>query len=178
MGASIPFTTPLAATGKETGFRVLIADRNPRVRGLLARELSRDGLSASGAKNGDEVLRAVESGATDLLVLAEDLPDMGGLDVLRRVRRVTGLLPVVVIAYSAEAIPPYLEEKFVSYVRKGENLEALARAVTMMLKRRCAVETVSGDRAAEGSAPWVQAGASALSNLSGHSGGPGGQADL
>ena len=67
-----------------TTWRVLIADDDASIRSLLRELLSDEGYEIAEVKSGAEVLRAVPKVDPNLLILDLRLPDMDGIEVLRR----------------------------------------------------------------------------------------------
>lgn len=66
--------------------RILVADKNPRVRKLYARRLRTAGYSVSEAKSGREALELLRDMRFRLLVLDLDMPDSNGFGVLKTLR--------------------------------------------------------------------------------------------
>jgi CheY-like chemotaxis protein len=78
-------------------FTILIADRNPRVRDFLRRELISDGYQTKIAKDGREVLQVIDADEScELLILDLDMPHMSGLSVLETIQRRKPSLPVII----------------------------------------------------------------------------------
>ncbi|GAA1393058.1 response regulator transcription factor [Pseudonocardia kongjuensis] len=82
---------------------VLVVDDDERVRTLVSWQLEADGFAVVTAPDGAAALDRIASARPDLVVLDLSLPGVGGLDVLRRVRRddaATGgaALPVIVLS--------------------------------------------------------------------------------
>ena len=65
---------------------VLIIDDDPLIRKTLTSHLSRDDLEVHSAENGREALDEYEEKYPDLVVLDIKLPDMDGLEVLRKIK--------------------------------------------------------------------------------------------
>lgn len=82
-------------TGYEAA--VLIVDDQPVIRGLIAEVLQARGLTVWQASRGSEALELMESRPLGCLLLDLKLPDMGGLEVLRRYRAMNGTAPVIVM---------------------------------------------------------------------------------
>jgi two-component system, OmpR family, KDP operon response regulator KdpE len=78
------------------GDRVLVVDDEPSILRVVAANLRARGYEALTAASGGAALTAVEAQQPDCVVLDLGLPDVGGLEVLRRLRAWTAT-PVVVL---------------------------------------------------------------------------------
>lgn len=114
-------------------FTVILADRNRRIRELLAREFARAGFTVKDCGTGREAACLAASGA-DVLVADADLPDMDALSVLRLVRRVVPGLPALVHAHDAQEAGASLEEPLVFFVARADDPTVLVRAVRRVLE--------------------------------------------
>jgi type IV pilus assembly protein PilB len=85
--------------------RVLVVDDQPANLVLLKRILEPAGFEVSEARSGAEALAVAQETAPDLTLLDMHLPDMHGLDVLRRMRQTTWGAGLRVAAMSALATP-------------------------------------------------------------------------
>jgi DNA-binding NtrC family response regulator len=65
---------------------ILIIDDDETIRYFLKRDLEAEGFQVTTAENGAAGLRALEREATDLVLLDIRLPDLGGIQVLDRIR--------------------------------------------------------------------------------------------
>lgn len=84
--------------------RILIADDHASVRRGL-REILDDAFSVanfSEASNGDEVLSQLIGAQQDLLLLDINMPGRSGLEVLKDIRLIYPLLPVVMVSVQPE----------------------------------------------------------------------------
>jgi DNA-binding response OmpR family regulator len=79
--------------------RILVVDDDSVVRDLMGRYLVRDGFDVQTAADGSSALQAYRPGAFDLLLLDVMLPEVDGMEILRRVRQ---LDPVPVIVLTAK----------------------------------------------------------------------------
>ncbi|MEA2146423.1 MAG: hypothetical protein QOG59_2010, partial [Solirubrobacteraceae bacterium] len=70
-----------------TSPKVLVVDDEPAIGDVVCRYLRRAGYETAMAATGRDALRQAESGAPDLVVLDLMLPDIDGLEVMRRLRR-------------------------------------------------------------------------------------------
>jgi CheY-like chemotaxis protein len=89
--------------------RVLIADDDPAMRGLLESVLLRAGFEVETASDGTELLERLDAGARDsrvpqLIVSDICMPGLTGLDVLTRVRSHFPELPVLLITAFGDAL--------------------------------------------------------------------------
>jgi adenylate cyclase len=65
---------------------LLVVDDNPMNRDLLSRQLARAGYVVETAEGGQEALDVLQSRAFDLVLLDVIMPDIDGLEVLRRIK--------------------------------------------------------------------------------------------
>ncbi|HEX3699624.1 MAG TPA: response regulator [Phenylobacterium sp.] len=85
--------------------RILIVDDVADNRILLARRFSKRGVEIAEAESGKGALEAIEREAFDVVLLDVMMPDMNGLDVLRRIRanHSQAELPVIMVTGKAES---------------------------------------------------------------------------
>ncbi|MBB5789784.1 response regulator transcription factor [Jiangella mangrovi] len=79
--------------------RVVLVEDDNHVAGALAAVLTRQGYDTVRAEDGAAALRAVDAG-TDMVLLDLGLPDMDGIDLCRRIRRVSDVPVIMVTARS------------------------------------------------------------------------------
>ncbi len=82
---------------------ILVVDDEPGIRELLAQILADEGHNAHAVATGEAALAALAEELYDLVLLDLWLPGIGGLEVLRRLRRDGPPVPVVVISGHASA---------------------------------------------------------------------------
>ena len=85
--------------------RVLVVDDEPEIRAVLRAYLEHDGFEVAEAGTGAEALRralATDGTAPDVVLLDIGLPDLGGLDVLRTLRRSSDVYVLLVTARADE----------------------------------------------------------------------------
>ncbi|OFX29319.1 MAG: hypothetical protein A2Z07_09020, partial [Armatimonadetes bacterium RBG_16_67_12] len=85
--------------------RILVVDDQPANLALVRRILDPVGFDVSEARSGAEALAVAQEKSPDLILLDMHLPDMHGLDVLRRLRESARSGGVRVAAMSALATP-------------------------------------------------------------------------
>jgi DNA-binding response OmpR family regulator len=118
------------------GRTILVVDDEPRIREILEAYLRRDGYEPVLAGTGQEALDLARRHAPALVLLDIGLPDLDGLEVLRRLRG-AGDVPVILVTARAEEIDRLvgLQVGADDYVTKPFSpREAVAR-VTAVLRR-------------------------------------------
>ncbi|HNR12609.1 MAG TPA: response regulator [Thermodesulfobacteriota bacterium] len=116
-------------------FTILIADRNPRIREFLQRELSEEGYFTKLANDGREVLRMLRSTPPDLLILDTDIPYLDGENILKRLQDDCPAIPVVVHAFSsAEISDSSAKYPFAFIEKQGTNIDRLKSVVAQVLE--------------------------------------------
>jgi two-component system, OmpR family, response regulator MprA len=82
---------------------ILVVDDDPKIRGVLGRGLRLEGYEVQLAADGEEALQQARAQLPDLVVLDVMLPGMDGLEVCRRLRRVTTAPVLMLTARDAVA---------------------------------------------------------------------------
>ena len=77
--------------------RVLVVDDEKLLRDLVREQLSRRGLEASAATNGQEALTALRDADYDVVLLDMHMPGLTGLETLRRIRQMEDAPEIVVL---------------------------------------------------------------------------------
>ena len=115
----------------KNNFTLLIADRNPRVRKFLQREMTAAGYRVRLADTGREVLKqAFQVEPLDLIILDPDLPDADEAHVLEHLLNRIPMLPVVVHTYASEHGSDSKDMNDVIFVEKeGSSVERLKQVV-------------------------------------------------
>jgi DNA-binding NtrC family response regulator len=119
--------------------RVLVVDADARMRRLLEFNLTRVGCAVLTCERGDQALNLLHrTPDVDLVVLNLRLPDVGGLDALRQLRRRPKPPSVIMVADSAtlEEETKCLREGAYDFVRKTGGFDDLQRSI------RNAIQTV------------------------------------
>jgi two-component system, OmpR family, KDP operon response regulator KdpE len=78
--------------------KVLVVDDEPPIRRFLRTSLAVNGYDVIEAENGAEGLDEMRRNAPDLLVLDLGLPDMDGLEIIRRLRAGGDIRPIIVLS--------------------------------------------------------------------------------
>jgi DNA-binding NarL/FixJ family response regulator len=134
---------------------ILIADDHANVRRGL-REILVDAFSGaqfSEASDGDEVLTKLVASQHDVLLLDINMPGRSGLEVLKDVKHIYPLLPVIMVSVQPENqyASRCLLAGATAYVNKDSASEELAPAIKKILDRK---QGASGARAEP--AHWIR----------------------
>ncbi len=76
---------------------VLIVEDDDLISSFICRALIKLGHSVASASTGEDALERLTTGSIDLVLLDLTLPDIDGLEVLRRLRATGSAVPVVVL---------------------------------------------------------------------------------
>jgi len=103
---------------------------------IVRLHLDRAGLDSVAAHTGQGGLEAVASGAPDLVVLDLDLPDLGGLQVLRLLQEQRPDLPVVMLTGESEIEPVVrcMQAGAVDYIQKPFDQARLVTSIQNALR--------------------------------------------
>ncbi|HRI54461.1 MAG TPA: response regulator, partial [Pseudomonadota bacterium] len=116
--------------------RVLVVDDSVMIRQLLSLVLGAAGYSVTTADDGRHGLAVCEQGLPDLILCDLDMPEMGGMEMLQKVRARWPKLPVIIFSnHSSPELQQRAQALGVSeYVVKAEyNKESLLHAVERVL---------------------------------------------
>jgi predicted signal transduction protein with EAL and GGDEF domain len=121
--------------------RLLVVDDEELNRDMLSRRLTRYGYEVVTVSSGPEALAAVERDAFDALLVDVMMPDMSGLEVLRRLReqRSAEQLPILMVTARAQSqdVVEALDLGANDYVTKPIDMQVmLARIRTQVAHRR------------------------------------------
>jgi DNA-binding response OmpR family regulator len=118
--------------------RVLVVDDDPAVTSLLKRGLSYEAFTVDTAASGREALALARERPPDAVVLDVMMPEMSGLEVLRRLRSVDSSLPILMLtAKDAPADQVQgLEQGADDYLLKPFTFEVLVAHLRALLRRR------------------------------------------
>ncbi|MFP4311840.1 MAG: response regulator transcription factor [Nitriliruptoraceae bacterium] len=78
--------------------RLLLVDDDAAIRTSLARALSREGFAVHAVDGGRAALAAVAASAPDVAIVDLTMPDVDGIEVIRRVRAGGATLPILVLS--------------------------------------------------------------------------------
>lgn len=85
-----------------TPTRVLVVDDEPAIRRFLRASLTAQGYDIAEAEDGARALEAVNRRPPDIVVLDLGLPDIDGLEIIRRLRESGNATPIIVLSSRAD----------------------------------------------------------------------------
>jgi two-component system, OmpR family, response regulator len=129
--------TPILTRADGSPIRALVVDDEPALGDLLSTVLRYEGWVVDTALSGQAAIRSAKATAPDVIVLDVMLPDLTGLEVLRRIR---GLHPVVPVLFltakdAVEDRVAGLTAGGDDYVTKPFSLEEVVARLRALLRR-------------------------------------------
>jgi len=117
--------------------RILIADDEPSNAKILGEELTDRGYTVATAIDGAGTLRKVETSPPDLIILDYMMPDLSGLDVLKKLRKKGNDTPVIMItAYgSIDRAVEAMKEGAYDFITRPFDPDHMALVVQKALER-------------------------------------------
>ena len=116
---------------------ILVAEDEPAILDSIAYTLRGEGFEVDTVEDGERALERAQDGNYDILVLDLMLPKLAGTEVLRRLRRESSVLVIVLTARSAEADRVLgLEIGADDYITKPFSMAELVGRVHALLRRR------------------------------------------
>lgn len=115
-----------------THARVLVAEDNPRIAGMIATALRKEGYQVTVAHDGASALRLANNGGYDALLTDLRMPELGGDVLATRARLVHSQLPVLLMTASAD-MATASEVPWAAVIRKPFRIAALLEALARTL---------------------------------------------
>ena len=118
--------------------RILVVDDDARIRDLLKRYLTQEGLEVLLAEDGRGLNRLLQRETVDLIVLDLMLPGEDGLSICRRLRQAKDRTPIIMLTAKSEDIDRivWLEVGADDYLGKPFNPRELLARIHAVLRRR------------------------------------------
>lgn len=117
--------------------RIMIVEDEPNVRLVFRTALASKDYAVSTAEDGETALRWLRRETADLVLLDLQMPGMGGMDFLRRLREAGIEVPVVIVS-AHDALPNVVQAMrlgAIDFVAKPTTPEALRKVVAEVLSR-------------------------------------------
>jgi two-component system KDP operon response regulator KdpE len=115
---------------------ILVVDDESQITRVLRTSLSGQGYIVRTAGDGDEALEVMRQWTPDLVITDLSMPNMGGLELCRRIRS-KSLVPIIVLSVRGEEKPKVeaLDSGADDYVTKPFNMNELVARVRASLRR-------------------------------------------
>lgn len=102
--------------------RILVADDEAGLRSLLAKMLKKAGYEVTAVENGMEASLQIEREAFDLVLTDYAMPNIDGLELLRRIKAKHPSLPVIVISGEGP-VAEILKSGALTFIEKPFNMK-------------------------------------------------------
>jgi DNA-binding NtrC family response regulator len=111
--------------------RVLIVDDEGELVFTLAERLGLRGFEAEGVTSGEEALERIRATAFDAVVLDVKMPGMGGIEVVRQMKTLRPLMPVIMMTGHGcrETSEEGLQAGAYRYLMKPVQIDALVQII-------------------------------------------------
>ena len=129
------------------GFKILIADDEKDIVEMLSAFFSGKGYNILTAYNGEEILRKLE-GAPDIILLDLGLPDIDGVEVIRRIRSWSNV-PIIVISARSEDSDKIdaLDAGADDYLTKPFSVDELLARLRVTQRRIALMQSIGNEQA-------------------------------
>lgn len=119
------------------GVKILLVDDEVNLVDPMSYTLQQKGFETVVAYNGEEALKAIETEEPDVVLLDWSMPDISGIEVLKRMRDTQNFIPVVMITGKSakEDIVEGLEAGADDYITKPFSWDELMARVNSVLRR-------------------------------------------
>ena len=133
------------------GPTILVVEDDAEARAVLVRELGSRGYRIQEAPDGRSALERWEAGRPDVVLLDLGLPDIDGLELIRRIRREAST-PIVILSgrYAEREKVEALDRGADDYVTKPFGLDELHARLRVALRRSTGVAGDAGGRITTG----------------------------
>jgi two-component system KDP operon response regulator KdpE len=123
-------------TSDDARRNILVVDDESQITRVLRTALSGHGYTVRTAGDGDEALELMREWTPDLVITDLSMPNMGGLELCRRIRSKSGV-PIIVLSVRGEEKPKVeaLDSGADDYVTKPFNMNELVARVRASLRR-------------------------------------------
>jgi len=110
---------------KQMTKRILLAEDGKETQAVVRQILVSEGFDVKAVGTGTDAVNALAHGTFHAAILDLGLPDVSGLDVLKRLRAEDSKIPVIVISGRDDHPSPTIKENAQGYLTKPFTLEAL-----------------------------------------------------
>lgn len=117
-------------------YAILVVDDEENVSRLLVKVLAKEGYTTYAASDGFEALKVLDEHAVDMVITDIRMPDMSGIELLKRVKEMDASIKVVMMTAFAtlETAIEALKMGARDYITKPFNLDDVLRSVACLLE--------------------------------------------
>jgi len=128
----------------QPSIRVLVVDDEPAIRRALRAPFVELGFGIAEASRGEEALHLLRGSTFDVVLLDVNMPGLGGIETLRRIRAFSPRLPVLILTVrdKVEEKVEALEIGADDYITKPFNTQELVARIRTAVRRIRAPESV------------------------------------
>ena len=127
--------------------RILVVDDEPQIARVLRRSLTSHGYEVQVVAEGEEALTTFAVWKPDVVVTDMAMPNMGGLELCRRLRRVSAVPIIVLSAKGEERLKvEALDAGADDYITKPFGMEELLARLRVVLRRAQLMEGTAGEK--------------------------------
>ncbi|MDX2032951.1 MAG: response regulator transcription factor [Blastocatellia bacterium] len=126
--------------------RILVVDDEPQITRVLRRSLMSHGYNVRIANDAESALDTMAEWLPDLVITDLSMPEMDGLELTRRIRRLHAL-PVIVLSVKGEELTKVraLDEGADDYITKPFGIDELLARIRAALRRAPAAENAAAE---------------------------------
>jgi DNA-binding response OmpR family regulator len=119
-------------------YRILVAEDEENTRRATLRSLQLVGYSVEGAINGSEAIKKLNESEFDLLLLDVRMPDMDGIEVMKRLVKTGRSIPIIILtAYATlESAISAVKAGAVDYLIKPQHIQEILTAIEKALIKK------------------------------------------
>jgi len=114
--------------------KILVVDDEENIRFLYKEELGDEGYEVTLASSGKEALELLESGKPDLITLDIKMPEIDGIETLRRIKEIDEKIPVILCTAYGQYKQDFSSWASDAYVVKSADLQELKDTIKKILE--------------------------------------------
>jgi len=114
--------------------KILVVDDEENIRFLYKEELGDEGYEVTLASSGKEALELLESGKPDLITLDIKMPEIDGIETLRRIKEIDEKIPVILCTAYGQYKQDFSSWASDAYVVKSADLQELKDTIRKILE--------------------------------------------
>ncbi len=124
----------MSREGKESQAKILVIDDDEDFRFILSRTLEKEGYLVQAVGSGAEAIEALKSQRFDLALVDIKMPEMGGRETMKQIRKLDPQLPVLLVTGSPDRNDRELRAAAQGWIYKPFRLAQLRSMVRELLE--------------------------------------------